>query len=288
MNNNIHPCLWFDGNAKAAADFYCSLFPDSKITVDTPMVVNFKLNARPDDPVGRGQKFMGLNGGPMFTINPSISFFIKCTATAQTNTIWDKLIDGGKALMPIDKYPWSDRYGWLQDKFGVTWQVMLNTKPDAPFSITPSLLFTGSQFGKAENAINFYSSIFANSATDTLSHYPEGDANAGKIMYSEFHLNQYPLIAMDGPGVHDYTFNEAISFVVDCATQEEIDFYWNKLTADGGQESQCGWLKDKFGVSWQIVPAVLGKLMTDPERSKRVMQAFMKMKKFDIAALMNA
>ncbi len=279
MNNNIHPCLWFDGNAKAAAGFYCSLFPNSKITVDTPMVVNFELNK---------QKFMGLNGGPVFKINPSISFFVKCVSTAQTNTIWDKLIDGGKALMPIDKYPWSERYGWVQDKFGVTWQVMMNAVPDAKFSITPAMLFTSNQFGKAESAINFYSSVFDNSATGTLSQYPEGDANAGKIMYSEFQLNQYPLIAMDGPGAHDYTFNEAISFVVDCNTQEEIDHFWNKLAADGGQESQCGWLKDKFGVSWQIVPAVLGKLMTDPEKAPRVMQAFMKMKKFDIAALMNA
>jgi predicted 3-demethylubiquinone-9 3-methyltransferase (glyoxalase superfamily) len=279
MNNNIHPCLWFDGTAKAAADFYCSLFPDSKITVDTPMVVNFELNK---------QKFMGLNGGPVFKINPSISFFVKCISTAQINTIWDKLIDGGKALMPIDKYPWSERYGWVQDKFGVTWQVMINDMPDAKFSITSSMLFTGDQFGKAESAINFYSSIFDNSVMGTLSHYPEGDNNTGKIMYSEFQLNQYPLIAMDGPGAHEYTFNEAVSFVVDCATQDEIDFYWNKLTADGGQESQCGWLKDKFGVSWQIVPTVLGKLMTDDEKAPRVMQVFMKMKKFDIAALMNA
>jgi predicted 3-demethylubiquinone-9 3-methyltransferase (glyoxalase superfamily) len=279
MNNNINPCLWFDGTAKVAAGFYCSLFPDSKITADTPMVVNFELN---------NQKFMGLNGGPMFKINPSISFFVKCVSIAQTNAIWDKLIDGGKALMPIDKYPWSERYGWVQDKFGVTWQVMMHTTAYATFSITPSMLFTGHQFGKAESAINFYSSVFDNSAIASLSHYPDGDNNAGKIMYSEFQLSLYPLIAMDGPGAHDYSFNEAISFVVDCATQDEIDYYWNKLTADGGEESQCGWLKDKFGVSWQIVPAVLAKLMADPEKSQRLMQAFMKMKKFDIAALMNA
>ncbi len=279
MNNNIHPSLWFDGNAKTAADFYCSIFPDSKITLDTPMVVNFELV---------GQKFMGLNGGPMFKINPSISFFVKCESINQTNEIWSKLIEEGKALMPVDKYPWSERYGWVQDKFGLTWQVMMNTTPDAKFSITPSMLFTGNQFGKAEAAIKFYSSVFDNSATDTLSYYPDGDQNAGKIMYSEFHLSQYPLIIMDGPGTHDFIFNEAISFVVDCETQEEIDYYWNKLTADGGQESQCGWLKDQFGLSWQIVPAVLGKLMSNPERSQRVIQAFMKMKKFDIETLIKA
>jgi predicted 3-demethylubiquinone-9 3-methyltransferase (glyoxalase superfamily) len=92
---------------------------------------------------------------------------------------------------------------------------------------------------------------------------------------------------MDGPGAHAYTFNEAVSLVVNCDTQDEIDDYWNKLT-NGGQESQCGWLKDRFGVSWQIVPAILGKLMNDPERAPRVMQALMKMKKFDIDTLLNA
>lgn len=140
MNNQIYPCLWFDGQAKEAAEFYCGIFKNSKITADTPMVVNFELD---------GKKFMGLNGGPMFK------------------------------------------------------------------------------------------------------------------------------------------FNEAVSFVVNCETQEEIDNYWNKLT-EGGNESQCGWLKDKFGLSWQIVPAILGKLMTDPEKAQRVMQVVMKTKKFNIEELMNA
>jgi predicted 3-demethylubiquinone-9 3-methyltransferase (glyoxalase superfamily) len=279
MNNTIYPSLWYDGNAKEAAAFYCSIFKNSKITTDTPMVVTFELN---------GKRFMGLNGGSMFTINPSISFFVKCESINEVNKVWNKLVEGGKILMAIDKYPWSERYGWVQDKFGVTWQVMLNTIADAKFSITPAMLFTGNQFGKAESAIKFYSSVFDNSVTGTLSHYPEGNQNAGKIMYAEFQLNNYEVIAMDGPGGHQFSFNEAISFVVDCNTQDEIDFYWNKLTADGGKESQCGWLKDKFGVSWQIVPTVLGKLMTDAEKAPRVMQAFMQMKKFNIEALLNA
>lgn len=140
MTNSLYPCLWYDGQAKAAAEFYCSVFPNSKITVDTPMVVNFELN---------GQKFMGLNGGPHFK------------------------------------------------------------------------------------------------------------------------------------------FNEAVSFVITCENQEEIDYYWNKLT-EGGKESMCGWLVDKFGMSWQVVPAILGKLMSDPEKGPRVVQAFMQMKKFDIQKLMEA
>ncbi len=279
MNSNIHPCLWFDGNAKEAAVFYCSLFNKASITVDTPMVVNFELN---------GKKFMGLNGGPMFKINPSISVFVHCTSIAETNELWNKLIEGGKTLMPIDKYPWSERYGWVQDRYGLTWQVSITTGENTLLRITPSLLFTSNQFGRAEEAINLYSSLFDNSATAMLAHYPAGDANAGKVMYSEFNLNQNDFIAMDGPGTHEYTFNEGVSLVVECETQEEIDFYWNKLTEDGGQESRCGWLKDKFGVSWQIIPATIGKLMSDPEKGQRVMQAVMQMKKLDIAAMMNA
>jgi predicted 3-demethylubiquinone-9 3-methyltransferase (glyoxalase superfamily) len=279
MTNQIYPCLWFDGQAKAAADFYCSVFKNSKVTVDTPMVVNFELN---------GKKFMGLNGGPMFKITPAISIFATFESINETNDTWNKLIDGGKALIPINKQPWSERYGWLQDKFGMTWQIsVVNEKGDQP-QIRPSMLFTGKKFGKAEEAVKFYTSVFDNSATDLLMHYPQEDkANAGKVMYSEFNINQYDMIAMDGPGEHDYTFTEGVSLVVNCETQKEIDYYWNKLT-EGGEESMCGWLKDKFGVSWQIVPAIIGKLMTDPKKSGRVMPVIMKMKKLDIEKLVNA
>jgi predicted 3-demethylubiquinone-9 3-methyltransferase (glyoxalase superfamily) len=150
------------------------------------------------------------------------------------------------------------------------------------------MLFTGNQFGKAEEAIKLYTSLFDKSSTDTLIHYPEGDANAGKVMYAEFKLDQYPLIAMDGPGEHAYTFNEAVSLMVECGTQKEIDYFWEKLTADGGKESMCGWLKDKFGVSWQIIPSIIGKVMTDPVKGPKAMQALMKIKKIDIETMVNA
>jgi len=141
MKNEIYPCLWFDGQAQEASKFYCSIFPNSKITADNQMVVTFELN---------GKKFMGLNGGP------------------------------------------------------------------------------------------------------------------------------------------DFKFNEATSFVIECETQEEIDHYWEKLTSNGGQESNCGWLKDKFGLSWQVVPTILPTLLSNPDKAQNVMEAYMKMKKFDIETLKNA
>lgn len=274
MNNQIHPCLWFDGQAKEAATFYCSVFKDSKITVDTPMVVNFEL---------RGKKFMGLNGGPMFKINAAISVFVTCKTIEETDEIYNRLAEGGTPLMAIDKYDWSERYGWIKDKFGLTWQVMLSEEE----KISPSLLFTGDGFGKAEEAINFYTSVFDNSGVTTLQHYADETPFAGKILFSEFKLNDYNIIAMDGPGAHTFSFNEAVSFVVECQDQEEIDYYWNKLT-EGGTESMCGWLKDKFGISWQIIPANIGKLINNPEKGGRAMQAMMTMRKLNIKQLEEA
>ncbi len=277
MNNAIFPCLWFDGTAAQAANFYCTIFNNSSIIDNTPMVVTWQLN---------GKKFMGLNGGPMFNINPSISFFVKCNSITEIQTIWDALIQGGKVLMPLDAYPWSEKYGWLQDQFGVTWQIMFDT--NANQTITAAFLFTANQFGKAQQAINFYKSIFSNSTIKILEQYPQNGPHTGKLMYGEFGLNNYEMIAMDGPGEHQYTFNEGVSLVVNCNTQDEIDYYWNILIADGGQASQCGWLKDKFGVSWQIVPTILASLMGNADTAPRVIQAFMKMQKFDIATLLNA
>ena len=275
MQNEIYPCLWFDGNAKQAAEFYCSIFPDSKITTDTPMVVNWEL---------WGKKFMGLNGGPIFKINPSISIFVNCKTVEQTDEIYNGLAAGGEPLMAIGKYDWSERYGWIKDKYGLTWQVMLSTEE----KISPALLFSGDKFGKAEEAINLYTGIFDNSSINVMQHYPEQTPFVGKVLFSESKLNNYNLIAMDGPGEHAFAFNEAVSFVVECRNQEEIDNYWTKLINDGGNESRCGWLKDRFGLSWQIIPANMGKLMTDPEKGQRAMAAMMKMVKNDIATLENA
>lgn len=278
MTPTIYPCLWFDGNAQEAAEFYCSIFDHSVITGFNPIVTTFSIN---------NFRLMALNGGPKVTMNASISLFVYSPTLEETNRLWNKLIEGGKVMMAIDTYPWSERYGWLQDKYGMTWQLSVADSKQEKQNITPSMLFTGNQFGRAEEAINFYSSVFANSTSTRLSHYGEGDANAGKVLYSEFTLNNYPLIAMDGPGAHAFTFNEGVSMVVSCDTQAEIDTYWNKLTEDG-KESMCGWLVDKFGVSWQVVPSMMGELMSDPKKLERVGQAIMNMKKLDIEILKNA
>jgi predicted 3-demethylubiquinone-9 3-methyltransferase (glyoxalase superfamily) len=276
MITPVFPCLWFDGKAKEAAELYCSVFKNSAITVETSLVMSFELN---------GRKIMGLNGGPMFTINPSISLFVTCDSVAEADRIWNSLIKGGSEYMPIDTYPWSERYGWLQDKFGMTWQISSSGKNDGGLSIVPSFLFTNSRFGQAKTAIDFYRLVFSDSSANILELYPEGDQNTGKVLYSEFSLNQSKLVAMDGPGDHAFTFNEAVSLVVECETQQEIDYYWEKLS-EGGEESMCGWLKDRFGVWWQIVPKILAGMMADPEKAEKAIKAFSKMRKFEIDKLL--
>lgn len=279
MKNVIYPCLWFDGNAKAAADFYCSIFKRSKIIDDTQMVVRFEID---------GRLIMGLNGGPMYKINPSISLFVTCETIEEIVTIWNKLIEGGSAMMPLDEYPWSKKYGWVVDKFGMTWQLILGELPAGGQKITPCFLFVGKQYGRAKEAIKQYTSIFPNSEIHRLEIYEAGEPQLeGKLKFGDFTLQNELFAAMDGFGEHQFQFNEGLSLVVECETQEEIDTFWDKLT-EGGSEGQCGWLKDKFGVSWQVVPSVLSELMSDAEKAPRVLQAFLKMKKFDIETLLKA
>jgi predicted 3-demethylubiquinone-9 3-methyltransferase (glyoxalase superfamily) len=279
--NNIHPCLWFDGNAKAAAEFYCSLFPGSAITTDSPMVVNFNLS---------GQKFMGLNGGPMYKFNPSISLFVSCESREETDKIYAKLIEGGMAMMPLDKYDWCDHYAFVQDKFGLAWQLFTVQNYEVKQKINPCLLFVGENYGKAEAAVKYYSATFPDSSIDGIKLYEEqeGAQVAGKVKHAQFILDGKLYMAMDGAGNHGFGFNEAFSLVVECKDQAEIDKYWNHLTANGGQESMCGWLKDPFGVSWQIIPANLGALIMNPVNGQKAMQALMKMKKLVIDELVNA
>lgn len=272
MTTPAYPCLWFDNQAKEAAELYCSLFKNSKIISETPVVVSFELN---------GNKVLALNGGPICEINPSISIFVTCDSIGETERVWDELIKDGSTYIPIGSYPWSERYGWLKDRFGMTWQISVSDKKDADLRIIPSMLFVENQFGRAEEAIQFYSGIFKEASTNFISRYPEGDPNQGKILYSEFNLNGAEIIAMDGPGDHKYSFNEGVSLVIECDNQQEIDYYWNKLT-EGGEKGMCGWLKDKFGVSWQVVPKMLEQLISDPEKAPKVFESFSNMRKLEI------
>jgi predicted 3-demethylubiquinone-9 3-methyltransferase (glyoxalase superfamily) len=289
----IIPNLWFDKEAEEAARFYTSLFKNSEILEmshyseagqevhrqkpGSVMTVDFALD---------GYRFTALNAGPEFKFNPSISFFANRESEEEVNTLWEQLSEGGSVLMELQKYPFSERYGWLADRYGLSWQISVADGWAEP--IVPSLMFVGERAGRAEEAINFYTSLFPDSKVGELFRYSAGQEpdREGTITYGPFRLAGQDFAAMDSAQAHEFDFNEAISFVVDCKDQAEVDHYWEKMSAVPESE-QCGWLKDKFGVSWQIVPTVMKKLLTDPDpsRADRAMEAMMKMKKLDIAEM---
>ena len=285
----ITPHLWFDNQAREAADFYVAAFgKNSEIKnintlYNTPSgtvdIVSFDL---------MGQEFMSISAGPLFKFNPSISFSVACKTKEEVEELWEKLVKDGQVLMELGTYPFSEKYGWLQDKYGLSWQLILMGNADIKQKITPAMLFVGNVCGKAEEAINFYVSIFRHSKVGGISRYAKGQEpdKEGTIAHAFFTLENQEFTAMDSAHEHKFQFNEAISFIVNCKDQEEIDYYWNKLSADPASE-QCGWLKDKFGVSWQIVPVDMNEMLasTDSEKVARVTEAFLKMKKFDIAKL---
>lgn len=291
INQKITPHLWFDKEAREAAEFYTSLFPNSKVTSlttlhDTPSgdseIVSFTLD---------GQSFMGISAGPLFKFNPSISFVVKLNTKDEVDRMWHKLTEGGMVMMELGSYPWSERYGWLQDKFGLSWQLEYTTEGEIRQRIIPALMFVGEVYGKAEDALNFYLSVFKTGKVDHIVRFGKGEEpdREGMVKYADFSLFGQRFRATESAYDHAFAFNEAVSFMVKCDTQQEIDRYWEKLSAVPEAE-QCGWLKDKYGVSWQIVPTAMDEMMGsgDPKKIARVTQAFLQMKKFDIAALQKA
>ena len=286
--NTIVPHLWFDKEAKQAAELYVSLFDNSRIVSssvinDTPSgdaeTVDFELAGLP---------FAAISGGPFFKFTPSVSLMVACASASEVDALWNVLIQGGKEMMPLDEYPFSPRYGWLEDRYGLGWQLMLTEGDQPAQKITPNLLFSGPAAGKAEEAVRYYTNVFPNAKVDRISHYAEAEVK-DKANYIGFELLGKRLSAMDNTYEVDYTFNEAFSLMVLCDTQEQIDYYWDKLSRVPEAEA-CGWLKDQYGVSWQIVPRALGEMMEngDEQQVRRVTEAFLQMKKFDIKALQNA
>jgi predicted 3-demethylubiquinone-9 3-methyltransferase (glyoxalase superfamily) len=297
--SRIVPNLWFDGQAEEAAALYASLVRNSslgqpirasragfevhRLAEDTDMVLPFTL---------AGQDFMAINGGPQFKFNPSVSFLIACRTTGEVDAVWDRLAASGRPLMELGAYPFSERYGWTADRYGLSWQVMAVGSREIRQKIVPTLMYVGAQAGKAEEAIRLYASAFENSGIGGIVRYGPGEEPnpAGTVKHAAFSLEGQEFAAMDSALDHDFAFNEAVSFLRLCETQTEIDRFWAVLTSGGGREGPCGWLKDRFGVSWQIAPTRLQEMLRDPHKDKveRVTDAFLKMTKLDIDGLEKA
>lgn len=287
----IVPHLWFDQEAQEAASFYVSLFKDSKllnvhVMKNTPSgdaeLVNFQL---------ANLQFQAISAGPHFTFNSSISLMVACESKEEIDKLWNAFSDGGKKLMPLGEYPFNQYYGWIQYRYGLSWQLMLVNNDQIAQKITPNLLFSGNSCGKAEEALKYYTAIFPNSHIEVISKYKPDEAQnpKAKVNYVAFKLADIHFSAMDNGTNANFNFNEAFSLIVKCKNQSEIDYFWDKLSSVPEAE-QCGWVKDKFGVSWQIVPFHMDELMNHGsiEEIENVQKELLKMKKIDIATLEKA
>lgn len=294
----IIPVLWFESRAEEAVNFYVSLFSGSKLghtskydeataevsgqTLDSVMNIEFEI---------AGQKFSAINGGRAFKFTPAISFLVSCASEEEINYLYENLSRDGNVLMELAKYPFADKYAWVSDRFGVSWQLALSKTPQ---KIIPVLMFTGERYGQAKDAIEFYVDIFKHRGEESeikdIAYYDaKGEGDKGKVSQGAFVLAREEFIAMDSGEAHKFNFTPAVSFLIDCKNQEEINYFWEKFRL-AGKPGQCGWVEDKFGISWQIVPSVLGELMADVDRAavERVTLAMLQMNKFNIEGLKKA
>ncbi|PJJ43985.1 putative 3-demethylubiquinone-9 3-methyltransferase (glyoxalase superfamily) [Glutamicibacter mysorens] len=267
--------LWMQGNADEAGEFYARALPEATTEIESrypsegllefqqplagkPLTVSLWV---------RGTKITLINAGQEFKPNPSISIILVFN-TGQRESLdatWSALMEGGAALMPLDAYPFSTRYGWVNDKYGVSWQLMETSELVEPrASVIPSLMFGGAAQNRAAEAIEFYGQVLG-AKLDSAVPYgePTESATAEALMYAQFTLGADCVAAMDSGVPQDFSFTPGVSLEWPCDGQAEIDRVWDALSAVPEAEA-CGWLTDKFGVSWQIVPSNMGELMERP------------------------
>jgi predicted 3-demethylubiquinone-9 3-methyltransferase (glyoxalase superfamily) len=290
LATKIVPHLWFVSDAQEAVSFYISLFSDSRIISETTIegtpsgdtdIISFDL---------RGQSFMAINGGPAFRFSEAVSFFVYCGSDNEINRLYESLSAGGSVLMPLGQYDWTRRYAWVKDKYGVSWQLDVDDINHKQ-KIVPSLLFVNERATLMQEAVSYYCSVFHDSRVLLESPWDKSAGMPdGALLFAQFSLSGNIFNTMSSNIHHDFDFNEAVSFMVYCDTQEEIDYFWEKLLEEGGEEQACGWLKDRFGVSWQIVPGIMDEMMATTDKAKlaRVTEATLKMVKLDIKQLIDA
>lgn len=264
MPHSITPTIRCIDNAQTLAEYYCSIFPHAKIIQRSPIITTFEIY---------GSTLATLNGGAYDEgkLNPSISFSLWVKSQEECQRLRDLLSQDGSVLMDFQSYDRSPSYGRCNDKYGVSRQIMRDDRPSSPQDmIIPSLMYIGNNNGKTQEAMEFYTNIFPDSSIDTSRPYGENamGEHPTHLSHAEFTLMNQQFIAMDSGMDHKFNFNDGISLCVSCKDQEEVDYFWEKLVSDGGQESQCGRCKDKYGVSWQIVPVELSEALSQSDTEK--------------------
>jgi len=229
-----------------------------------------------------GTRFMLLEGGEAYRPNAAVSYFVYTGNPQITEAIYGTLSAGGRILFPLGKYPWAAHYAWVEDCYGVNWQ--LDSDPiRSQQKILPTLLFSPPNDTRVREARNFYTTVFHNH--HLLMEMPTGEAESEPLLFTQFRLGSLLFNAMRSMEAMDFQFGPGKSLVVSCPDQASIDHYWQNL-GEGGVFERCGWLRDRFGISWQIVPEQLPALMQDPERGERVMKALLGMDRIVLVTLL--
>ena len=230
---------------------------------------------------------MFLDGGNMFQSSAANSLYLYCESNDEIERVHKLLSNDGKVKMKLGNYGWSKKYSSITDKYGIDWQLDVDEVRSIQ-KIIPSLLFTNDKKERISDAISRYTSIFQDHRKLMAVPYPaESNVIRGTIMFAQLYLQDQIFQMMSSDFTNDFDFTEGMSYVVECDDQEQIDHYWQELST-GGNEGQCGWLKDEFGISWQIIPAKLGSIMHSAANPKKIIEALMKMKKLKINELVRA
>lgn len=302
ITQKIVPNIWCNRNAEQAANFYEEAFTAANLKASSKVEGRYPEEGLLDfqkefagQPVTitvtiEGTDLTLINAGDEFRPNPGLSFMLNFDplmfdgsedkARESLEALWAKLKENGKELMPLGEYPFSKYYGWVEDEFGVNWQLIL-TNPEGdprPF-IVPSIMFDGDAQDRAAEAADFYVSQFEDAEVGNKHQYGEttGKASAEALAFGEFRIGDQWFVVMDNGSGQDHGI-DGVSLLVSCKDQQEIDRLWDAMSAVPEME-QCGWLKDKFGVAWQIVPENMEELMQRPNAYEHMMQ----MKKLVIA-----
>lgn len=283
----IIPHLWYNTEAKEAVAFYVDLFGgkiDWTYTItDTPSgdsdLIQFQLG---------DMTLAAISAGPYFKLNESMSLMVNVADKDEVTRLYQALSEGGHILMPLGEYPFSPYYVWLEDRFGLSWQLSYAPDLDKPYQFDICLLFSQDQVGLAQPMLNYYKDKLPQASVGQLSYYGEGEAavEAAKLNYAELLVAGQKLIVMDHGYGGEASFNEAFSLMVYVDSQDELNFYYDLLSAVPEAE-MCGWVKDQFGISWQIVPRILMEAYdtASPEQIKAVNAAVMTMKRLDIGTI---
>ena len=282
MDQHITPAIRCNGTADEAARFYADAFREGSVVEQVPgLAATVSIH---------GFRLSLINGGDQDAPNPSISCILNFDpllfggeeqARAYLDELYERLSTGG-VLMELGAYPFSPRYAWVRDRFGMTWQLMLTDPAGEPRPfILPSFMFGGTNHANAEEATEAWIALFDDTRRGALRRYEEGGPmEAGTVMFTDFTLHGTWMAAMDSGTFHDFTFTPGVSMIVSCRDQEEIDRYWAGLSAVPEAE-RCGWCVDRWGVSWQVVPHNIAELMADVAVREKILQ----MGKIDLTRL---